>query len=162
MKKVIVLLAGLLLLTGCATTQLKYEPHSFTPIPKVEAYKLPEDPFKEPPVPVYLKKDTSGKYITCQKEEAELVAYTGKELNKIVLRLEYLKTVNADLEKLVNIHIQRENVLIDIVTDQNTAKEIYREILVDLQNQIKGQKIDQAGQWVIIIGQLIAIIGLAF
>lgn len=162
MRKLLLLFVGLLFLAGCAGTQLKYEPHSFTPIPKVEAYNLPEDPFKEPPVPVYLKKDTSGKYITCQKEEADLVAYTGKELSKIVLRLEYLKTVNADLVRLVNVRIQRENILIDIVTDQNTAKEIYRELIVDLQNQNSGKSIEKAGLWVIIIGQLIAICGLVF
>jgi hypothetical protein len=162
MKKLLTLLAVLSILAGCATTQIKYEKQPFTVIPKVEAYKLPPDPFTEPPVPIFLKKDATGNYIFCQKEEAELVAFTSKELGKITLRIGYLKEISSELEKLVNIHIQRENLLITIIVDQQTAKEIYRELIVDLQNYSKGQSLEKTGQWAIIIGQLAVILGLAF
>jgi len=162
MRKLLVLLVALFILAGCATTQLKYEKQDFITPPKVEVYKLPLDPFTEPPVPIFLNKDTAGKYILCQKEEAELVAYTSKELGKITLRIAYLKEVNSNLERLVNIYIQRENVMIDIITDQQTAKEIYRGLIVDLQNQNKGQSVEKVGMWAIMIGQLAVILGLAF
>lgn len=162
--KLLILVITLAILTGCAST-IKYEKQPFTPIPKVEPYVLSADPFTEPPVPIYLKKGDrfdEQKYVLCPKEEAEVIAFTSKELNKITLRIAYLKDLNSDLVKLVNIHIQRENVMIDIITDQNTAKEIYRELLVDLQNASKWKSAEKVGLWTIIIGQLVTIFKLAF
>jgi len=162
MKKLLMLLLLVtFILIGCATEPIKYEKQSFTPPPKQEEYKLPADPFANVPAPVfiYLKKDTDGRYIVSSKEEVEVYAFTPTELQKITLRISYLKEVNTQLVDLVNIQIRRGNVLIDLFVDQQIAKELYREINVDLQNQMKHDKawntVEKGGLWAIIIGLII-------
>ena len=162
MRKLIALVPILLfLLIGCAGNQIKYEPRPFTPPAKVPDYKLPLDPFANTPAPVgiFLKKDPSGKFVLCPKEEATIVGYTSKELDRITLRLQYLKTQNTQLVELINIHVMRQNVLIDIVIDKNLVTEIYRQLFVDMQNKMSSEqfwnKVEKSGQWLVIIGLLI-------
>jgi hypothetical protein len=144
---------------------VKYEPLKFNPPAKAEAYKLPPDPFANipAPVPIYLKKDATGKYITCKAEEADIVAFTGKDLNTITIRITYFKNLMPQLENLVNLHIQRENGLIDLIIDQNILKEFYREMNVEWQNKAHKDKIlgdiEKAGLWLVIIGQLGLLLG---
>lgn len=164
--KFITLVVCLLLLAGCASApQLKYEKQTFTPPPKSEEYKLPTIDFGDPPKPIFLAKQSDGNWKEVAKEQGELIAYTSKEHDKIVVRIQYYKEMTPKLVDLVNIHIKRDNLLIDLVVDQQTAKEIYRELLVDVQNQAKSDKnwntAEKGGLWAIIIGQLIAIFSLA-
>lgn len=155
--------ASFILLVGCATTpQVIYTPQSFTPPAKVEEYKLPADPSGPAPTPIFLKKGTDGKYTPCKREEADLTAFTSNDLDKITARIVYLKDINGQLVELVNIQIRRGNVLTELIVDQQMAKEIYRQLNVDLQNQVAHDKnwnsVEKGGLWAIIIGQLIAII----
>jgi hypothetical protein len=162
MKRYLLLFVLLLLVvSGCATVQEKYEPRPFTPPVKVPEYKLPVDPFANtsPPEMIFLRKDTSGKFVVCPKEEAELSAFTAKELQKITIRLQYYKTITSQLEDLVNIHIRRENVLIEVIIDQNILKELNREMVVDLRNKMSSDqfwnKLEKGGYVAVIIGLLI-------
>jgi len=164
--KFITLIVCLLLLAGCASVpQLKYEKQPFTPPPKSEEYKLPSIDFGDPPKAIFLAKQSDGNWKEVTKEQGELIAYTSKEHDKIVVRIQYYKEMTPKLVDLVNIHIKRDNLLIDLVVDQQTAKELYRELLVDVQNQAKSDKgwntAEKGGLWAIIIGQLIAIFSLA-
>jgi hypothetical protein len=160
MKKIAILLAILFLATGCAT-QIPYTKQVFTPPPKADSYKLPADPFTGVPAPtmIYLKKDATGKYVVCPKEEVELYAFTSTELGKITIRLNYYKDERPQLENLVNLHIQRENLLIDLIVDQNVLKELLREMNVDLQNKINSDKmwwsVEKGGYIAVILGMLI-------
>lgn len=160
MRKWIALLF-LLLLVGCAAP-LKYEKQVFTPPPKAEAYKMPSDPFTGIPLPepTYLKKDpSSGHYIVCKKEEAEVAAYTTKDIHNLSIRIIYYRDLNVALENQINLHIQRENLLITLVIDQNILKELLREFNVDLQNKIHSDKmwwnVEKGGYIAVIIGMLI-------
>lgn len=168
MKYVVLLLALVVLLAGCASvTPIKYEPQAFKPPSKTEEYKLPPDPFASvsPPVFIFLKKGLDGNYVVCSKEESEFAALAPKELDKITLRISYLKDINGKLMELVNVQILRGNVLIDLISDQQVAKEIYRQIMVDFQNQANHDKnwsnVEKAGYLAIIIGQLVALLAVA-
>ena len=161
MKKWIVLLVLFLFVTGCAGTQIKYEAQPFTPPPKSEAYKIPADPFTGIPLPepTYLKKDSSGKYIVCKKEEAEVAAFTTKDIHNLTIRIVYYRDLNVALENQINLHIQRENLLINFVIDVNILKELYRQMNVDLQNKVSSDKmmfnLEKGGYIAVIIGMLI-------
>jgi PBP1b-binding outer membrane lipoprotein LpoB len=163
MKTLAVLIFVAFLLVGCAGTQVKYEPQTFTPPNKVPLYVPPADPFDKSPAPVaiYLKKDTTGKYVVCPREEADIEAFTSKELDKITLRIHSLKVTNAQLVELINIHVMRENVLIDIIVDKNIAKELYRQLFVDMQNKMSQEdfmhKLQQGGYWAVIVALLIEV-----
>ena len=167
MKRFYLLLIVLFVLVSCATTQKTYTPQVFTPPTKSPEYKLPEDPFANIPAPVsiFLKKDSSGKYVLCSKEEAEIVGFTGKELNKIVLRLDYYKTQLPQVAQLVNLHIQREDLLINLIVDQNILKELFREMYIEAYNKGESQqfwnKVQQGGYWAMIIALVIEIAMLA-
>jgi hypothetical protein len=160
MRKWIALLV-LFLLVGCAGTHVKYEKQPFTPPPKSEAYKVPADPFIGIPLPepTYLKKDPSGHYVVCKKEEAEVAAYTTKDIHNLTIRIVYYRDLNVALENQVNLHIQRENLLINLVVDVNILKELYREFNVDLQNKASSDKtmfnLEKGGYIAVIIGLLI-------
>ncbi len=164
MKKLLILTIFLFLF-GCATTeQLKYERQTFTPPQKTEEYKLPSIDFGEAPKPIFLAKLKDGNWKEVSREEGTLIAYTSKEHDKIVIRLQYGKEIIPKLVDLINIQVRRGNVLVDVVMDQQTAKELYRELLVDVQNKAKSDKAwdttEKGALWLVILGQLIAIISL--
>jgi hypothetical protein len=160
MKKYLVLLVILFALTACAQT-IKYKRQPFTPPKKAEAYKLPASPLSEMSAfdLVFIKKDPIGRYVTCPKAEAELTAFTAKDLNKVTLTIQYYKEMAPQLESLVNLHIQRENLLIDFIVDQNFLKELLREWNVDIQNKAASDKtwwnVEKGGYWGVIIGLII-------
>ena len=162
MKKWIALAMILFWITGCAGTKLVYTPQPFTPPAKSPEYKLPPDPTAGIPAPTpttYFKRDATGKWVECPKEQAELSAFTSKELNKITIKLEWVKTILPQLEGNINLHIQHENNLIDIIVDKNTAKEIYRELYVEMYNKALSDKnlfnVEKGGYIAVIIGLLI-------
>lgn len=160
MRKYFALLIVLLGVVACSST-IKYERQAFTPPPKVESYKLPASPLSEMSAfdLVFIKKDSAGRYVTCPKAEAELTAFTAKDLNKVTLTIQYYKEMTPQLENLVNLHIQRENLLIDFIIDQNFLKELLREFNVDLQNKAASDKtwwnVEKGGYWGVIIGLII-------
>jgi hypothetical protein len=162
MKKWIALALILVWITACAGPKMTYTPTPFTPPVKSPEYKLPPDPAAgiPAPEPIYLKKDAAtGKYVICKKEEVELYAFTSKELNKITIRLDYYKNVLPQLENLVNIHIQREGVLIDLLVDKNVAKELFKELYVEMYNKNITDKnmfnMEKGGYIAVILGILI-------
>jgi len=165
MRKFLLVILAAMLISGCAT--MKYEPPKLDLVKKIPEYKLPEDPFVAagPPVPLFLKKDTTGKWIECSKEEAIVIAYIPKEHDKIVLRIQYLKDINAALVRLVNIHIDITNVKSELERDQLLRAEIYKEMWTDAVNQGIISKtwndVEKGGLTAIIIVQIIAILGLA-
>lgn len=162
MKKLFLIFVALIILSGCATNPIKFEPKKFEPPQKIEPYKIPEDPFKEPPIAIFLKKLPDGNYKIVSQDQAELTAYTAKEHNKIVLRITYYKELVPKLENFVNIHIQMYNKSIDLMVDQNLAKELYRELYVEMYNKNKSDNrwnvVEKGGLWAVIIGQLILLL----
>jgi len=167
MKRLLLLLLIVtVIIGGCAT--MKYEAPKLDPVKKIEAYKLPEDPFAnvEPPIPIFLKKDETGKkWIECSKEEAIIVAYIPREHDKIILRIQYLKDINTSLVRLVNVHIDIVNVRAELERDQLLAKEVYKQMWIDAVNQGIVTKtwndVEKGGLTAIIIVQIIAILALA-
>lgn len=167
MRKFVICLLGVLLLAGCATSHMKYEPPKIEPPKKLEHYRLPPDPFAkiEPPQAIFLKKQGSV-WVECAKEEAILVAYTAREHDKIVLRLGYYKEILPRMEQLINVFIDMNNARIELQVDQQLAKELYKQMWIDVENRRIDEKfwnnLEKAGNWAIIIAQLIAIIAIAF
>lgn len=157
--KIIVAVLCLLLLVGCAAP-LKYEPPKPLDIPKIPAYQLPPDPFKDvpPPVQIFLKKE-GGKWIECSKAEGQIIAYTPKEHDKIVLRIQYYNQLVPQLENLVNVHIKIANSEIDLIIDQQLAKEVYKEMWIDTTNAKNRDAtlfgLEKYGLYGIIIGLII-------
>lgn len=167
MKKCLVFACLVLaLLVGCAH-QMEYkapEIKAAEPFPK---YVLPPDPFAkvDPPKPIFLAQQADGTFKEVPKNEATILGYTAKEHDKIVLRLQYYKELVPQLEHLVNVYIEINNVRIQLQVDEQLAKEVYKKLWIDTANQAANDKmwtgIQDAGQWAIIIGQLIAILSLA-
>ena len=168
MKKFIMLLLVFLVLVGCAE-QMKYTPPVIPKPEKIPAYVPPEDPTVklEPPKPLFLKRDPNDplKWVECKKEEAILIAYFPQEHDKIVLRLQYLKSMNDSLVKLVNVYIDINNIRIELQMDHQLAKEVYKQMWIDSENRLSSQKllgnVEKAGLAAVIVAQLIAIIALA-
>jgi len=166
MRKFLLLLLMLVIVGGCAT--MKYEPPKLDPVRKIEAYRLPEDPFvaSGPPIAIFLKKDeTEKKWVECSKEEAIIIAYIPREHDKIVLRIQYLKDINSFLVRLVNIHIDLVNIRAELERDQLLRGEVYKEMWIAAVNQgIKTKTwndLEKGGLAAIIIVQIIAILALA-
>jgi|GEM_PF-4675363 len=166
MKKILLICIGLSLIfiSGCAT--MKYEAPKLDPVKHLEPYKLPADPFTEPPIPIFLKRDDTGKnWVECKKEEAILVAYIPREHDKIVLRIQYLKDINSKLVDLVNVNIEMINMRAELERDQLLAKEVYKQMWIDAENRNVINKtwndIEKGGLAAVIIAQLVAILSLA-
>ena len=157
--KLISLILVCLFMAGCAAP-LKYEPPKPLDIPKIPEYKLPTDPFQgtAPPVKIFLKKQ-GGTWVECPKEEGQIIAYTPKEHDKIVLRIQYYNQLVPQLERLVNVNIQIANQTITLVIDQQLAKEVYKELWIDVQNARNHDKnmfgLEKGGLYAIIIGLII-------
>jgi hypothetical protein len=162
MKRFIVVIAMLtVFLFGCAS-QLKYTPPTISKPEVLPAYVPPDDPTAklEPPKPFFLKRDPSDpqKWVVCEKPEGIVLAYFPVEHDKIVLRLQYLKEMNKLLVDLVNVHIQISNVKSELITDHMLAKEVYKEMYVDVYNQYQNERlqgnVEKAGLLLVILGQL--------
>jgi hypothetical protein len=143
---------------------MKYTPPKPLELPRIPAYQLPPDPFKDVPAPIqiFLKKSATGypyNYEVCPKEEAEIIAYTPKEHDKIVLRIQYYKEIVPQLENLVNVHIRIANSEIDLIIDQQLAKEVYKEMWIDTTNAKNKQSsqfgLEKYGLYGVIIGLII-------
>jgi len=166
MKKFMLLLVAVVILSAGCATQLKYTPPT---IPKPEvlpAYIPPDDPTAklEPPKPFFLKRDPGDpqKWVVCEKPEGIVLAYFPVEHDKIVLRLQYLKEMNKLLVDLVNVHIQISNVKSELITDHMLSKEVYKEMYVDIYNQYQNERlqgnVEKAGLLLVILGQLAALL----
>jgi hypothetical protein len=169
MKKFILVLLALVLLSGCAA-QMKYTPPVIPKPEKLPAYLPPPDPTAqlEPLKPIFLKRDPvdSNKWVVCDKAESILIAYFPQEHDKIVLRVQYLKDINVALVKLVNVYIEINNIRVELQLDHQLAKEVYKQLWVDTENKLANTKllgnVEKGGLAAIIVAQLIAIISLAF
>lgn len=164
MKKLFFVLLAIIFISGCAT--MKYEAPKLDPVKKLDHYKLPQSPFTEPPVPIFLKKDQDGKkWIECSKDEATLIAYISIEHDKIVLRIKYSNEIIAQLVNLVNVHIDLVNIRAELERDQLLAKEVYKQMWIDEVNKGAINKtyntIEKTTLAAIIIAQVIAILALA-
>jgi hypothetical protein len=164
MRKLLFILLVIVFVSGCAT--MKYEAPKLDPVKKIEHYKLPENPFTEPPIPIFLKRDDTGtKWVQCSKEEATLNAYIAKEHDKIVLRIQYSDEIISHLVRLVNVHIDMINVKAELERDQLLAKEVYKQMWVDEVNRGAVAKtyndIEKGMLTAVIITQIIAILSLA-
>jgi hypothetical protein len=161
MKKLII---ALCLLTFSCTPLLKYTPPVIEPPKKMEHYALPVDPTASlsPPKAIFLKQDTDGKYIECPETEAYLTAYTGKEHDKIVLRLTYYKELIPQMVNYVNVIIDIGNVRLDLQVDQRLVTEVYKQMWIDAVNNTTVQQrwdtLAKTGQWALIIAEMAAII----
>lgn len=168
MKKTFVLFfCCFFLFFGCAPL-MKYEPPKIEASKKIEPYKLPEDPFSkvDPPKAIFLAKaDTinlpGSFWKEVSKEQAELVCYTAREHNKIVLRLQYYKELVPQLENLINIYIQINNVRIELQVDERLAKEVYKQMWIDAVNKgiidKRWANFEKAGHWALILGLLVEV-----
>lgn len=164
MRKLICILLALIFVSGCAT--MKYEPPKLDPVRKLDHYKLPESPFTQPPIPIFLKKDETGaKWVQCPKEEAILIAYISTEHDKIVLRIQYSNEIITHLVKLVNVHIDMVNIRAELERDQLLAKEVYKQMWVDEVNRGGIYKtysdLEKGMLVIVIIAQIVAILSLA-
>ena len=161
MKNLLLIFLALVILCSCAT--MKYEPPKFEPVVKIPAYKLPPDPFEntEPPIPIFKKADGSP----ATKEEAQLICYVPKELDKITLRLQYRKEIIDSLIRLINVQIEMTNVMADLERLKELKAEVYKQMWVDQVNTTSINKIwadiEKGGLSAIIIAQLIVILSLA-
>ncbi len=159
MKKLLLLLVAVLSVS-CAPL-MKYEPPKIDPPKKMEHYQLPPDPFKdlEAPKPIFLAKDENGLWKEVPKEQGTLIAYFPKEHDKIVLRLQYYKEIVPQLVNFVNVVIELNNARIELQVDERLAKEVYKQLWIDTQNnRITDQRwdtVNKAGMYAIIIGLLI-------
>ncbi|OGM09305.1 hypothetical protein A2Z67_05180 [Candidatus Woesebacteria bacterium RBG_13_36_22] len=170
MKKIIMLILLLVFCVGCA--HMTYEPPKVTmerSLQKQKHYELPSDPFAgtEPPKAIFLAKadgvNLPGNfYKVVPKEEGELICYTAKEHDKIVLRISYYKEVVPALVRLVNIQIDLNNAHVQLVIDEELAKELYKQFWMDTENKRLSDKrwdtLEKGGLWAIILGQLVALI----
>lgn len=164
MKRFICILLALVFVSGCAT--MKYEPPKLDPVRKLDHYKLPDSPFVgNQPVPIFLKRDESGKIVECPKQEATIVAYISTEHDKIVLKLQYDNQIIDHLVKLVNVHIDMVNVRAELERDHILAKEVYKQMWIDEVNKGAISKtyndLEKGMLTVVIIAQIIAILALA-
>jgi len=168
MKKIIVLLILALFVVSCAPA-LKYEPPKISmdrALQKQKYYELPTDPFANttPPKAIYLAKE--GNYWKeVPKEQGELICYTEMEHDKIVLRISYYKEVVPALVRLVNIQIDLNNAHVQLVIDEELAKELYKQFWIDTENKrlndSRWNSLEKGGMWAIIIGQLLALIAIS-
>ncbi len=158
-----------LFVVSCAPA-LKYEPPKMTmdrALQKQKYYELPPDPFAnvEPPKAIFLAKTDGGLWKEVPKEQGELVCYTAREHDKIVLRLSYYKEVVPALVRLVNIQIDLNNAHVQLVIDEELAKELYKQFWIDTENKRindnRWNSLEKGGMWAVIIAQLIAMIALA-
>jgi hypothetical protein len=160
MKKWIALLLSLFLLVGCAET-IKYEREKPLDIPKLPSYTLPENPLKDvpPPAPFFIRKVSPGLWKECTKEESEATGYFPKELSKITLLLQYYASLLPQTENMVNVTVMVANKQIDLVMDEQIAKEFYREMWIDCQNARNKDKslfgLEKYGLYGVIIGLII-------
>jgi hypothetical protein len=169
MKKFVLVLLAVILLSGCVS-QMKYTPPVIPKPEKIPAYVPPDDPTAklEPPKPVFLKRDPKdpNKWVPCDKAEGILIAYYPVEHDKIVLRLQYLKEMNTSLVKLVNVYIDINNIRVELQLDQQLAKEVYKQMWIDSENRLANDKLmndlEKGGLAAVIVGQLMAIMALAF
>jgi len=161
MKKLFLLLIIGIIVCSCAT--VKFEPQKFEPVVKLPVYKLPDDPFAntEPPIPIFKKADGSS----ATKEEAQLICYVPRELDKITLRLQYRKEIIDSLLRYINVQIEMTNVRADLERLKEMKAEIYREMWIDEVNRGIITKtwndVEKGGLTSIIIVQIIAILALA-
>jgi len=163
MKKLLILLCIFVMVVSCAPL-MKYEPPKIERPPKIEPYVLPPDPFAtlDPPKPIFLARLDSGLFKEVPKEEATIIAYVTKEHDKIVIRLQYFKELVPALVKLVNVNIDIANGYITLQVDQQLAKEVYKQLYIDMANKNivdeRWNNLEKGGYWVIILAQLIALI----
>lgn len=159
----ITVLAMLFFFSACAPL-MKYEPPKMEPPKKLEQYSLPPDPFvgAEVPKAMYLTKLEDGTFKVVPKEESTIVAYTVKEHDKIVLRLQFYKELTPALVKLINVHVDIANAHLQLQVDQELAKELYKQFWIDAENKRivdkRWDSLEKGGYWAIILGQLIALI----
>lgn len=176
---VTLVVAVLILITfgSACTPMLKYEPPKIEHPKKIEAYQIPEDPFAkvEPPKPLFLCKTSGGisageekpfyAYKECDRNEATIIAYIPKEHDKIVLRLSYYKELVPALTRLINVYIEIANVKGDLIYDHMTAKEVYKQMWVDVENRRTMEAdralLEKVGLITLTLGQLAAILALA-
>lgn len=169
MKKLLGLLVILFLLLAC-TPLMRYEPPKITmdkALQKQKHYELPTDPFAnvEPPKAIFLAR-AEGQQLwkEVSKEQAELICYTAREHDKIVLRISYYKEIVPALVRLVNIQIDLNNAHVQLVVSEELAKELYKQFWIDTENKRIADKrwdsLEKGGMWAIIIGQLIALIAM--
>lgn len=172
MKRMLVLLIFVFFIVSCAPL-MKYEPPKISmdrALQKQKYYELPADPFVnvEPPKAIFLARADGitglpGKYWKeVPKEQGELICYTAREHDKIVLRISYYKEVVPALVRLVNIQVDLNNAHVQLVIDEELAKELYKQFWIDTENKRISDKrwdsLEKGGMWAIIIGQLLALI----
>jgi len=170
MKKILILLIlGVFLIASCAP-MMKYEPPKISmdrALQKQKHYELPTDPFAnvEPPKAIFLAKADGQYWKEVPKEQAELICYTAREHDKIVLRISYYKEVVPALVRLVNIQVDLNNAHVQLVIDEELAKELYKQFWIDTENKRISDKrwegLEKGGMWAIIIGQLLALIAIS-
>jgi hypothetical protein len=169
MKKIFILLIFIFFMVSCAPL-MKYEPPKITmdkALQKQKHYELPTDPFAnvEPPKAIFLAR-AEGQQLwkEVSKEQAELICYTAREHDKIVLRISYYKEIVPALVRLVNIQIDLNNAHVQLVVSEELAKELYKQFWIDTENKRIADKrwdsLEKGGMWAIIIGQLIALIAM--
>jgi hypothetical protein len=167
MIKIIAFIFLVLSLVSCAP-MMTYTPPKIETPEKMEHYQMPPDPFEgmTAPQPIFLAKATGinlpGTYWReVPKEQAELTCYTAKEHDKIVLKLSYYKEIVPALVRLVNIHIDLNNAHIQLIVDENLAKELYKQFWIDTENKriadSRWSSLEKGGLWAIILGQLITL-----
>lgn len=171
MKKIFILLIFMLFFVTSCAPLLKYEPPKISmdkALQKQKHYELPIDPFAnvEPPKAIFLAKVEGQQFWKeVSKEQAELICYTAREHDKIVLRISYYKEVVPALVRLLNIQIDLNNAHVQLVIDEELAKELYKQFWMDTENKRIADKrwdsLEKGGMWAIIIGQLIALIATA-
>ena len=174
MKIFAILLILVFLSVSCAP-MMTYTPPKITmdrALEKQKDYELPTDPFAniEPPKAIFLAKadgvNLSGQYYKeVPKDQSDFICYATKEHDKIVLRLSYYKEVVPALVRLVNIQIDLNNAHVQLVVDEELAKELYKQFWIDTENKRINDKrwesLEKGGMWAIIIGQLLALIAVS-
>jgi len=168
MKKIFAALILAFFVASCAPV-MKYEPPKISmdkALPKQKHYELPTDPFAnvEPPKSIFLSKEGQF-WREVPKEQGELICYTAREHDKIVLRISYYKEVVPVLVKLVNIQIDLNNAHIQLVIDEELAKELYKQFWIDTENKRiadnRWNSLEKGGMWAVIIGQILALIAVS-
>jgi hypothetical protein len=167
MKKIFILLIAVLFIASCAP-MMTYTPPKVTmdrALQPQKHYELPTDPFAniEPPKAIFLAK-VDGVWKEVPQDKAELTCYTGREHDKIVLRLAYYKEIVPAMVRLVNIQIDLNNAHVQLVIDEDLAKELYKQFWVDAENKRISDKnwntLEKGGMWAVILGQIIAMIAI--